>query len=820
MPSTVQIPAQLLSAPNWIAWKTELSDTQRPTKVPYIPGTSRRASSADASGWLSHNEALRRLVPGSGLGFVFTKSIGITGIDLDDCFEPDGRVTEWAQRILEQFPTYQEKSPSGRGIHIFASGSLSGDGVKIKHAKGPGGIEMYDTGRYFTWTGEAINSLPIQDCQSSITSLYERIRGARTPVPTPTSHVDDESKITAGGRHDFLLSMAARLRTNGLSSSSLLAALRNENTARCSPPKSDSEIEGIVSWFAQKPVGYKFNPSDYPIAVNGAALVPVMEADPVDDAIQSVIATKDAAQMYSDSLAHILARAGSLKQFEAQRLLKAAFPKEFPGTIVGWNKKIQAFRDATRSQRPTVEGDVDLLAFDLNDQGNAERVKAMFGDDMRYCPPFNKWLVWDQKRWTIDDTGAARQLAKQAMRKFSEQAGYDEELSKAAKGTLNNKGITNALIMLESDIPITTVELDSDQWALNCMNGTVDLRTSDIAPHDRSQMITKIIHYDYDPQAQCPLWMRFLYSAMGDEPDADEKTVARAEQLVSFLHMAIGYSITGSTSEKAVFIPLGERGNNGKSTMLNVIRGIVEEYATILNVDTLMVRQESNSTQADLADLRGKRFVQTSETEETQSLSQGKLKNLTAGQDSPIKARRLYENPVEFKGTHHIWLDTNKMPHVKDPDDEATLARLFPIPFTKKIENPDQEFSIKLQAEAPGILAWMIAGAKLWYENKLGRPQEILEARNEWKTSQQDADMEHVEVWLEKMEREYTPSSSQRPYFVCSTSDILQGALGVRAENLSKIRGEQIRLGRMLKRLGWIPDGQRGMSKVRIYRKA
>jgi putative DNA primase/helicase len=54
----------------------------------------------------------------------------------------------------------------------------------------------------------------------------------------------------------------------------------------------------------------------------------------------------------------------------------------------------------------------------FNDHGNAERLIAMFGADLRYCHPFKKWLVWDGNRWAIDDTDQARRLAKKAMLEF------------------------------------------------------------------------------------------------------------------------------------------------------------------------------------------------------------------------------------------------------------------------------------------------------------------------------------------------------------------------------------------------------------------
>ncbi len=138
----------------------------------------------------------------------------------------------------------------------------------------------------------------------------------------------------------------------------------------------------------------------------------------------------------------------------------------------------------------------------------------------------------------------------------------------------------------------------------------------------------------------------------------------------------------------------------------------------LLQIDTLMVRQESNNTQADLADLRGARFVMTSETEEGQRLAEGKLKRITQGMGK-IKAVRKYENPIEFPETHTLWMDTNSKPVIRAADDQATFNRLHPIPFTVTIptEEIDKSLPRKLLAEAEGILAWAVEGALEWRRN-------------------------------------------------------------------------------------------------------
>jgi putative DNA primase/helicase len=139
---------------------------------------------------------------------------------------------------------------------------------------------------------------------------------------------------------------------------------------------------------------------------------------------------------------------------------------------------------------------------------------------------------------------------------------------------------------------------------------------------------------------------------------------------------------------------------------------------------------------SDLSDLRGRRFVQTSETEKGQRLAEGKLKRISQG-IGKIKACRKYENPIEFTETHKLWLDANHKPRVKG-NDGATWNRLYPIPFTVQVPKEEQDKSLpdKLMAEAEGILAWAVAGAVRWNQEGLGKPEEIEAANREWRNDE------------------------------------------------------------------------------------
>jgi putative DNA primase/helicase len=270
--------------------------------------------------------------------------------------------------------------------------------------------------------------------------------------------------------------------------------------------------------------------------------------------------------------------------------------------------------------------------------------------------------------------------------------------------------------------------MDNNPYLLNFTNGTVDLRTAELRPHRREDFITKLIHHVFDPNAQCSRFLAFLNRAMGGDVDPE-----RAKRLVAYLQRALGYSLIAVTREKAVFVPFGKP-DSGKTTLLSIILDLVSDYATTIQVTSLMAKRDSNNVSADLADLRGVRFVMTSEPSSDQKLATGTVKRITQG-GAKVKATRKYENPIIFPETHTVWMDCNKLPGLSDPDDEAIVNRLHPIPFN--VQTPkdeiDRELPAKLMAEAEGILAWLVDGARIWNEFGLLPPQEVHDARDAWR---------------------------------------------------------------------------------------
>lgn len=175
-----EFPAELIVLPQWVLWKLEERDG-RSTKIPYQTN-GLKAGSTNSETWSDFQKVMAAYVGKadfSGVGFVFSPDDPYVGIDLDKCRDPvTGVVEPWAVAVLERISTYTELSPSGTGFHMIGKGKLPAAGRR------KGQVEMYDSSRYFTVTGDRYgqSSSDAADIQASLTDLHAEVLGK---VPKP-----------------------------------------------------------------------------------------------------------------------------------------------------------------------------------------------------------------------------------------------------------------------------------------------------------------------------------------------------------------------------------------------------------------------------------------------------------------------------------------------------------------------------------------------------------------------------------------------------------------------------------------------------------
>jgi P4 family phage/plasmid primase-like protien len=631
------------------------------------------------------------------------------------------------------------------GFPVKNSVSRIGAGLDIRGVGGyivaPPSIHPV-TKREYSWDClDEFEKQPIAPAPAWLLTLIQEAEGRRqAPTQIP-------EQITKGGRNDKLFRVGAGLRARGFTAEEIFASLKVLNGGRCNPPLDEAEVRTIAESAA------KYKPGLFgvgPRRPSGEEEAPLGQDD-IEKAVDAMIARNDL--LGAMNLAGDVAKLPPVAMLLAKTKLRMHFGKDWrAGDFDDALRLLRSGRGdpqpagANVVQMPFPPGDgvrapgphqPDLLGYPLTDSGNGERIVALFGKEMRYCIEMKKWLMWDGQRWAIDEKSEATQRAKIMARELYLQAIGDERRSKWARTSESRASIMAALDRAASEpgIPISADRLDAHQYLLNCRNGVVDLRTGELVPHDREYLITKLCDVDYDPEAQCPRFLKFIQWAMGDcNPEADP--TVKTTRLVAFLQKAFGYGLTGDVSEKCVFVFWGSSGDNGKTTLLNVFTRLLREYSAQIDINTLMAsRMLDAAMRADLASLRGARFVTTSEVESGSQLGEAKLKYITAGMGK-IKTCRKYENPIEFEQSHKLFMDCNYRPKVRGTDD-AIWQRLKSIPFEIKIDRASEEFDPKLieklEAEFPGILAWAVRGCKAWRADGLGAPPEIADANAEWR---------------------------------------------------------------------------------------
>jgi putative DNA primase/helicase len=363
----------------------------------------------------------------------------------------------------------------------------------------------------------------------------------------------------------------------------------------------------------------------------------------------------------------------------------------------------------------------------FTDTTNAYRMLVEHGKDIRYNAAWKKWVVWNGKYWEMDEGylihDRGLKIIRGIYREILKTADYRERMD-IEKHAMQSESARRrkALVEVASWIPelnVKTDDLDKDPWLFNVRNGTLDLRTGELREHNQNDLITRIANVDYDPNADCPTWKKFIMEIMNFNAD-----------LIHFIQNAAGWAVTGDTSEQTMFILFGT-GANGKSTFLNTIMNLLGDYAIATPTETFMKKSGDQITN-DIARLRGTRFVTTTEAEHGKRLSEPLIKQIT-GNDR-MTARFLYGEFFNFTPTFKIWMATNHKPVIKGTD-HGIWRRIKLIPFITRIEEDrqDKHLEQKLMRESPGILNWLLEGAMRWCKEGLQTPNVIIHATDEYR---------------------------------------------------------------------------------------
>lgn len=333
------------------------------------------------------------------------------------------------------------------------------------------------------------------------------------------------------------------------------------------------------------------------------------------------------------------------------------------------------------------------------------------------------WHQWDKTRWAVSKDGGpmrcAMRTARDALRQLAnmEKAERDELFADIRRVESAN-GLKGVLDIASNIKPLACSpdRLDTDPYLFNTANGTYDLRTGALRPHDPTDLITKIAGCGYDPDAKGPTWEKFIAEVL---PDA---------ALRGFVQRLFGYSLLGKVREHMLPQFTGT-GRNGKGTLRDVIKAAYGEYAIEVNPSIVMSEGARNHP-TERADLLGARLVFTSETDDSQPLAAATMKRLVGG--DPIRARRMGKDFFEFDPSHTLVMITNHLPAVAG-DDKAVWARLRVVPFDQDFTDvQDPGLGDRLALDLTAVLAWCVEGYRLYTEGGLTEPDAVTKSTAEY----------------------------------------------------------------------------------------
>lgn len=261
---------ELQARPQWVCWlrvRRGDKDTKPPCNpnVEYrLPLKERLADLHDPATWGSYEQAARMRGHYHGIGFMFTPGDGYCGIDLDHCRDPrSGAIEPWARGIIARLGSYTETSPSGTGVHIIVKASLLAaleylDRTVLQHKRG--NIELYDSDRYFTWTGNHLSGTPttIESRQDELNDLYREL------FPQAAQETDEEAPAPAAGIRltlddAFIVEQAGKARGgNGLKFARLWsgdASAYRRTDGSTDESRADLALCGILAYWTQKDPG-------------------------------------------------------------------------------------------------------------------------------------------------------------------------------------------------------------------------------------------------------------------------------------------------------------------------------------------------------------------------------------------------------------------------------------------------------------------------------------------------------------------------------------------------------------------------------------
>ena len=243
------------------------------------------------------------------------------------------------------------------------------------------------------------------------------------------------------------------------------------------------------------------------------------------------------------------------------------------------------------------------------------------------------------------------------------------------------------------------------------------------------------LNHTYDER-----WDRFILEIMGGDTER-----------AAFLQRALGYSLYGGNPEKATFVLWGPKRDNGKSTLMNIVKYCLGDYADDAPAGLLLYNRFENYTapNAVLAKLVGKRLVDVSEPPLGAELNGAMVKKLASGSDS-VSCRKPYGDEFSYYPQFTLWMHCNALPIVHDPtavDPEHMFVIEFPVSFTGAARDMGLVDRFKTPDGAYTVLTWLLEGYREYKSIGLAAPGCVKNATSNW--------LQNSGTWLDAFIRDF-----------------------------------------------------------------
>jgi len=237
-------------------------------------------------------------------------------------------------------------------------------------------------------------------------------------------------------------------------------------------------------------------------------------------------------------------------------------------------------------------------------------------------------------------------------------------------------------------------EFDSDDNEITVQNGVLNTKTFEFTRHDEKKYSLLKVPVEYDPNADCPEFKKFLNEILPDSVERD--TIIEL----------FGYCLIKNHSIQQWFLFHG-KGSNGKGTLLSTLRVFLGEE----NVSA--VELQNFEKQFSVAELYGKLANIVGDLSDKELYHSGRLKSLTGG--DLLMAERKFQNPFHFVNHAKLIYSANDLPKTFDGTFafwRRVMLVKFMQTFTGDKDSKDLWKKFTTKAELSGIMNMAIEGIK------------------------------------------------------------------------------------------------------------